>query len=116
LAELRFGLRSTIEALNQEVELRQALIGQASARRDDYIATIEVAALMGLMPLGNLPPSLDPRQRSAIPPPSVPRPLLIERPIYSVLEFLEANDRPIASAARDLNQALEPRQQMGPLP
>lgn len=116
VAELRFGLRSTIEALNQEVELRQALIGQASARRDDYIALVDIAALMGVSPLGELPPSLDPKKRSVIVPPPPPKPLLIERPIYSVLEFLESNDRPLASTMRNLNQALEPRQVMGPLP
>jgi outer membrane protein len=116
LAELRFGLRSTIEALNQEVELRQAITNQAAAKRDHYIACIDLAALMGLTPLGTKPRSLDPIARSAIPPPRLSRPLLIERPIYTVMEFLEANDRPVASAARDLNQAIESSKRMGPIP
>lgn len=114
VAEQNFGLRSTIEALNQELELRQARIAQANAKRDLNIAIIDIKALLGQAADGTVPESNDPSRRSALPPPQAPRPGALERPLIWVQEFLEDNDKPLSRAMRDLNKALEPRQQQGP--
>jgi outer membrane protein len=115
-AELRFGLRSTIEALNQEQELRSARLALASAQRDAYIDLIDLLGLMGLNPLGQPARAMDPVRQSAVPPPSTPRPLAIEAPLVTVLEFLERSDKPVSEAFYQLNQAIEPARSMGPLP
>jgi Outer membrane efflux protein len=114
VAEQNFGLRSTIEALNQELELRQARIAAAAAKRDLYVAMIDIMALLGRSIDGAPASSLDPARRTALPPPAPPRPGLIERPLITVQEFFEAKDKPLSRAMLDLNQALEPRQKQGP--
>jgi outer membrane protein len=115
-AELRFGLRSTIEALNQEQELRSAQVSLANARRDSYIHLIDLMSLMGRNPLGQRARSLDPVRRSAVPPPRIPRALPVERPLTTVLEFLEGRDKAVSQAMYSLNTALQPRLPMGPMP
>jgi outer membrane protein len=115
-AELRFGLRSTIEALNQEQELRAARIALATARRDAYVDLIDLLALMGRNPLGQPARAFDAKRRSAIPPPAVPPPLAIEKPLVTVLEFLESIDKPVSEAFYQINQTLEPARMIGPIP
>lgn len=45
--EQQVGLRTTIDVLNAEQELRSAELAQVSARRDEYVASIGVLAQMG---------------------------------------------------------------------
>jgi outer membrane protein len=115
-AELRFGLRSTIEALNQEQELRAARVALATARRDAYVDLIDLLSLMGRNPLGQPARAFDPARRSAVPAPRTPPPLAIEAPLVTVLEFLEAVDKPVSEAFYQINQAIEPARMMGPIP
>jgi outer membrane protein len=116
IEELRFGLRSTIEALNQEQELRSARLALTTAKRDLYVDRVDLLALMGQNPLGQPARSMDPVRRSAVPPPAIPKPLPIERPLVTVLEFLEARDRPVSEAFYNLNRAIEPAREIGPVP
>jgi outer membrane protein len=113
-AELRFGLRSTIEALNQELELRQAKTSLAAALRDEYIDFIDLMTLMGRNPLGFPAQSIDPIRRSAVPLKAVPRPRVFEQPLVTVLEVLETNDAGVSRTTRALNTLIEPDQRQGP--
>ena len=56
--EQKVGLRTTIDVLNSEQELRQAELNQVSARRDEYVAAANVLATMGRLEARNLIPSV----------------------------------------------------------
>ena len=45
--EAQVGLRTTLDVLNQELELRNAQIALASARRNEYVAQANLLASMG---------------------------------------------------------------------
>jgi outer membrane protein len=55
--EQQVGLRTTIDVLNAEQELRQAELNQVSSRRDEYVAAANVLATMGRLEGRNLVPS-----------------------------------------------------------
>jgi outer membrane protein len=55
--EQQVGLRTTIDVLNAEQELRQAELNQVSSRRDEYVAAANVLATMGRLEARNLIPS-----------------------------------------------------------
>lgn len=55
--EEQVGLRTTLDVLNAEQELRGAQLNQVSARRDEYIATATVLNAMGRLEARNLIPS-----------------------------------------------------------
>ena len=52
------GLRTNIDVLNAEQELRQAELNQVSARRDEYVAASSVLATMGRLEARNLTPTV----------------------------------------------------------
>ena len=56
--EQQVGLRTTIDVLNAEQELRQAELNQVNARRDEYVAASNVLAIMGRLEGKNLVPSV----------------------------------------------------------
>jgi outer membrane protein len=56
--EQQVGLRTTIDVLNAEQELRQAELNQVSARRDEYVAAATVLSQMGRLEAKNLTPSV----------------------------------------------------------
>jgi len=56
--EQQVGLRTTIDVLNAEQELRQAELNQVSSRRDEYVAAANVLATMGRLEGRNLVPSV----------------------------------------------------------
>jgi outer membrane protein len=55
--EQKVGLRTTIDVLNAEQELRGAQLNQASAEHDAYVAAASVLAAMGRLEARNLIPS-----------------------------------------------------------
>ena len=55
--EQQVGLRTTIDVLNAEQELRQAELNQVSSRRDEYVAAANVLATMGRLEAKNLVPA-----------------------------------------------------------
>jgi outer membrane protein len=55
--EQQVGLRTTIDVLNAEQELRQAELNAVSSRRDEYVAAANVLATMGRLEGRNLVPS-----------------------------------------------------------
>ncbi|WP_293676962.1 TolC family outer membrane protein [uncultured Phenylobacterium sp.] len=55
--EQQVGLRTTIDVLNAEQELRQAELNQVTSRRDEYVAAANVLATMGRLEARNLIPS-----------------------------------------------------------
>ncbi len=55
--EQMVGLRTTIDVLNAEQELRSAELSQVSSRRDEYVAAANVLATMGRLEAKNLIPS-----------------------------------------------------------
>lgn len=55
--EQQVGLRTTIDVLNAEQELRQAELNQVTSRRDEYVAAANVLATMGRLEARNLVPS-----------------------------------------------------------
>ena len=55
--EQQVGLRTTIDVLNAEQELRSAELNQVSSRRDEYVAAANVLATMGRLEARNLVPS-----------------------------------------------------------
>jgi outer membrane protein len=55
--EQQVGLRTTIDVLNAEQELRQAELNQVSSRRDEYVAAANVLATMGRLEGRNLVPT-----------------------------------------------------------
>ena len=56
--EQQVGLRTTIDVLNAEQELRQAELNAVSSRRDEYVAAANVLAIMGRLEGRNLVPSV----------------------------------------------------------
>jgi len=54
--EQQVGLRTTIDVLNAEQELRQAELNAVTSRRDEYVAAANVLALMGRLEGRNLVP------------------------------------------------------------
>ncbi|MBL8555579.1 MAG: TolC family outer membrane protein [Phenylobacterium sp.] len=56
--EQKVGLRTTIDVLNAEQELRQAELNQVSSRRDEYVAASNVLATMGRLEAKNLIPAV----------------------------------------------------------
>ncbi|MGA0604569.1 TolC family outer membrane protein [Phenylobacterium sp. VNQ135] len=56
--EQQVGLRTTIDVLNAEQELRQAELNQVTARRDEYVAAATVLTQMGRLEAKNLTPSV----------------------------------------------------------
>ena len=56
--EAQVGLRTTLDVLNQELELRNAEITLASARRNEYVAQANLLAAMGRLEGVDLDPTL----------------------------------------------------------
>jgi outer membrane protein len=56
--EQQVGLRTTIDVLNAELELRQAELAQVNARRDEYAAAAAVLLSMGRLEAKNLIPTV----------------------------------------------------------
>lgn len=56
--EAQVGLRTTLDVLNQELELRNAQITLASARRNEYVAQANLLAAMGRLEGADLDPTL----------------------------------------------------------
>jgi outer membrane protein len=56
--EQQVGLRTTLDVLNAEQELRQAELAQVTARRDEYVAASLVLAQMGQLEGPNLVPTV----------------------------------------------------------
>lgn len=57
--EQQVGLRTTIDVLNAEQELRQAELNQVTSRRDEYVAAANVLATMGRLEGRNLIPAVE---------------------------------------------------------
>lgn len=57
--EAQVGLRTTLDVLNQELELRNAEVTLASARRNEYVAQANLLAAMGRLEGPDLDPTLD---------------------------------------------------------
>src|SRR5438477_127429 len=55
--EQQVGLRTTIDVLNAEQELRQAELTQVNSRHDEYVAAANVLATMGRLEGRNLVPT-----------------------------------------------------------
>lgn len=55
--EQQVGLRTTIDVLNAEQELRQAELNQVTSRRDEYVAAANVLSVMGRLEGRNLVPT-----------------------------------------------------------
>jgi outer membrane protein len=55
--EQQVGLRTTIDVLNAEQELRQAELNAVTSRRDEYVAAANVLAIMGRLEGKNLIPA-----------------------------------------------------------
>lgn len=62
--EQQVGLRTTIDVLNAEQELRQAELNAVASRRDEYVAAANVLATMGRLEAKNLVPSVAPYDAS----------------------------------------------------
>jgi outer membrane protein len=56
--EQQVGLRTTIDVLNAEQELRQAELNSVSSRRDEYVAAANILSLMGRLEGRDLIPSV----------------------------------------------------------
>ena len=57
--EQQVGLRTTLDVLNGELELRNAEINLASARRNQYVAQAQLLAAMGRLGARELDPAID---------------------------------------------------------
>lgn len=57
--EAQVGLRTTLDVLNQELELRSAEVALVSARRNQYVAQAQLLAAMGRLAGANLDPTID---------------------------------------------------------
>lgn len=57
--EAQVGLRTTLDVLNQELELRSAQVALASARRNEYVAQAQLLAAMGRLEGQDLDPTID---------------------------------------------------------
>ena len=56
--EAQVGLRTTLDVLNQELELRNAEVTLASARRNEYVAQANLLAAMGRLEGADLDPTM----------------------------------------------------------
>lgn len=56
--EQQVGLRTTIDVLNAEQELRSAQLAQVVSRRDEYVAASQVLAALGRLEARNLTPAV----------------------------------------------------------
>ncbi|RZJ46672.1 MAG: type I secretion protein TolC [Brevundimonas sp.] len=56
--EAQVGLRTTLDVLNQELELRNAEVTLASARRNEYVAQANLLAAMGRLEGADLDPTI----------------------------------------------------------
>ena len=63
--EAQVGLRTTLDVLNQELELRAAQVQLVSARRNEYVAQAGVLAAMGRLQGQNLVASIEPYDAGA---------------------------------------------------
>jgi outer membrane protein len=57
--EAQVGLRTTLDVLNQELELRNAEVTLASARRNEYVAQAQLLAAMGRLEGQDLDPTIE---------------------------------------------------------
>lgn len=57
--EAQVGLRTTLDVLNQELELRNAQVTLASARRNEYVAQANLLAAMGRLEGPDLDPGIE---------------------------------------------------------
>ena len=57
--EAQVGLRTTLDVLNQELELRSAQVTLASAHRNQYVAQAQLLAAMGRLGGPNLDPTIE---------------------------------------------------------
>ena len=57
--EAQVGLRTTLDVLNQELELRAAQVTLASARRNEYVAQAQLLSAMGRLEGGDLDPTIE---------------------------------------------------------
>lgn len=57
--EAQVGLRTTLDVLNQELELRSAEVTLASAQRNEYVAQAQLLAAMGRLEGPDLDPTLE---------------------------------------------------------
>jgi outer membrane protein len=57
--EAQVGLRTTLDVLNQELELRTAQIQLTNARRNEYVAQAQLLSAMGRLGGANLDPSIE---------------------------------------------------------
>lgn len=57
--EAQVGLRTTLDVLNQELELRSAQVALASARRNEYVAQAQLLAAMGRLGGVDLDPTME---------------------------------------------------------
>lgn len=100
--EAQVGLRTTLDVLNQELELRSAQVTLASARRNQYVAEAQLLAAMGRLSGPQLDPQLEAydasenyravRNRGAL-------------PWDGVIEALDHIGAPLVAPATDLPDA-----------
>ena len=57
--EAQVGLRTTLDVLNQELELRAAQVTLAAARRNEYVAQAQLLAAMGRLEGADLDPGIE---------------------------------------------------------
>lgn len=57
--EAQVGLRTTLDVLNQELELRSAQVALAGARRNEHVAHAQLLAAMGRLDATAIDPSID---------------------------------------------------------
>src|SRR5690606_14980343 len=57
--EQQVGLRTTLDVLNAEQELRSAELAQVQARRDEYVAAAAVLSFMGRLDPTQLAPGVE---------------------------------------------------------
>ncbi|MBB5745420.1 TolC family outer membrane protein [Brevundimonas variabilis] len=57
--EAQVGLRTTLDVLNQELELRASQVTLISARRNEYVAQAQLLAAMGRLEGGDLVPGIE---------------------------------------------------------
>ncbi|GAA0635796.1 TolC family outer membrane protein [Brevundimonas lenta] len=63
--EAQVGLRTTLDVLNQELELRNAQVTLASARRNEYVAQANLLSAMGRLEGQDLDPTIAPYDPAA---------------------------------------------------
>ena len=108
--EAQVGLRTTLDVLNQELELRNAQVTLANARRNEYVAQAQLLAAMGRLSGPSIEPDLEAydasenyravRNRGAL-------------PWDGVVEALDNVGAPVARPATDVVDAPIDRQLKG---